>query len=224
MSFTVQVNGTTFNAGHFLADDEECLRESATVASNHGQIVTLNGRKIVPAGAFIPSRGSSSVGILYEDVDVTDGAAPGSIVTKGVVARDLLPLDANSDAISALTGIRFVYSKPVTRPAEFNGALKALTVESAASSTSSGYTALTVTGHTLATGESYVYKTSSTTTAPSAKLGEVLPTSGGSAWTAWDGDDEISSTTGHKITVAVIDAYGQCVAAGSADVTVKAAG
>lgn len=223
MSFTASATGTIFNAGHFLVDDENCLRESATIASNHSQIVTLNGRKIVPAGAFVPSRGSSSVGILYEDIDVTDGAAPGSIITKGVICRDMLPLDANSDAIAALTGIKFVYSKAITRPAEFNKALKALTVESAASSTSSGYTALTVTGHTLASGESYVYKTNSTA-APVANLGEVLPTSGGSAWTAWDGDDEISSTTGHKITVAVIDAFGQCVAAGSADVTVKAAG
>ena len=223
MSFTASATGTIFSAGDFLVNPEDCTRETATIASNHGQIVTLNGRKIVPAGAFVPSRGSSSVGILYEDIDVTDGAAPGSIITEGKVYDDMLPLSSNSDARSALAGITFVSSPAVTRPAIYNKELAALTVTSEASASATGKTAVTVTGHTLASGESYLYKIGSTA-APTAKLGEVLPTSGGSAWSTWDGEAEISSTTGYKMTMAVVDSFGQCVAAGSADVTVKAAG
>lgn len=218
MSFTASATGTNLNAAHFLADDEQCLRETAEISATHLQKVTRNGRTIVPMGAIIPSNGSSAVGILYEDIDVTDGDAPGSIVTKGKVYQDRLPAAAVSDAKTALAGITFVDTSPaVKRPAIFQR-FDELSVKSAASSTSAGYTALTVSGHALRAGESYVYKIDSTA-APSAKSGDDL-----SAWTDWDGDDEISSTTGYKITVAVVNADDDCVAAGSADVTVKAAG
>lgn len=224
MSKLSSTTGTTFEAGWFLVDEERCTRRSAMVAANHSQRVTRNGRVIVPMGAVIPANGSTAEGVLYEDIDVTDGAAEGSIVTEGTVYEDRLPAALDSDAKTAMAGIRVITSAPaVTRPAEFNAELAALTVASAASATSTGYTALTVSGHTLEAGESYLYKIDSTT-APKVALGDVLPTSGGSAWTAWDGDDEVSSTTGYKITVAVVDSFGQAVAAGSADVTVKAAG
>ena len=55
------------------------------------------------------------------------------------------------------------------------------------------------------------------TAAPTVKLGDDL-----TGWTAWDGDDDITATTGHKITVAVKGADGTAVAAGSATVTAHA--
>ena len=164
-----------------------------------------------------PANGSTAKGILYEDVDVTDGSAPGSIVTQGVIYGDRLPAALDSDAATALTGIRVVSTSPaVIRPAVF-GKFDELTVESAASATASGKTALTVTGHTLGAGEAYVYKTHATA-APEVKLGDDLS----SGWTAWNGSDEITATTGHKITVAVKDTYSKAVAGGSTDVTSKA--
>ena len=120
MSFTASAQGTTFEAGWFLVDDEQCLRETTTVATNHAQAVTRNGRTIVPAGAVIPANGSTAIGILYEDIDVTDGAAPGSIVTKGTIYGDRLPAALDSDAATALTGITVKTSPTVTRPAAFN--------------------------------------------------------------------------------------------------------
>lgn len=217
MSFTGSTSGTIFRAGHFLVDDEQCLRESATIAANHSQIVTLNGRKIVPAGAVIPSNDANAKGLLYEDIDVTDGAAFGSIVTKGVVYEDRLPAAIESAAEAALTGIKVIATSPaVYRPAIFNKALVDLTVASAEGA-SSGKTALTVTGHTLAGDEAYVYKTNSTA-APTVKLGDDLS----SGWTSWNGTDDITATTGHYITVAVKDKNGKAVAAGSTTVTSKA--
>ena len=215
MSFTASANGTIFNAGHFLVDDEECLRETATIAANHSQIVTLNGRKIVPAGAIVPANGSTAKGILYEDIDVTDGAAAGSIVTKGKVYEDRLPAAAESDAKTALKGIIFVNQPTALRPAIF-GKFDALTVESEAGA-SQGKTALTVSGHTLAAGEGYVYKTNASA-APAVALGDDLS----SGWTSWDGEADITATTGHYITVAVKDANSEAVAGGSATVTSKA--
>lgn len=214
MSFTGSTTGTIFSAGHFLVDDEQCLRESATIAANHSQKVTRGGRVIVPAGAVIPSNDGNAKGILYEDIDVTDGAAFGSIVTKGVVYEDRLPAAIESAAEAVLTGIKVTTASPaVTRPAIFKKALDALAVVSAAGS-SSGKTALTVTGHTLAAGEAYVYKTDATA-APAVKLGDDLS----SGWTSWNGTDNITATTSHKITVAVKDKNGEAVAAGSTTVT-----
>lgn len=214
MSFTASAQGTTFEAGWFLVDDESCLRETATIAANHAQKVTRNGRVIVPMGAVIPANGATAKGILYEDIDVTDGDAPGSIVTKGVIYGDRLPATLDSDAATALTGIKVKTSPAVVRPSVF-GKFDTLTVESEAG-TAVGDTKLTVAGHTLDSGESYVYKTHATV-APTVKLGDDL-----TGWTAWDGDDDITATTGHKITVAVKGADGKAVAAGSTEVTSKA--
>jgi len=214
MSFTASKTGTTFEAGFFLVDDEECLRETTTIAANHAQAVTRNGRTIVPMGAVIPANGSTAKGILYEDIDVTDGAAAGSIVTKGVIYGDRLPAALDSSAASALSGITVKTSPAVVRPSVF-GEFHALSVSSG-EGTASGDTKLTVTGYTPESGESYVYKTNATA-APTVKLGDDL-----TGWTAWDGDDDITATNGHKITVAIKGTDGTAIAAGSATVTAKA--
>lgn len=214
MSFTASTQGTTFEAGWFLANDEQCMRESATIPANHAQKVTRNGRVIVPAGAVFPANDATATGILYEDIDVTDGAAPCSIVTKGVIYGDRLPAQLAQAAATALTGIIVKTSPAIVRPSVF-GKFHTLDVDSEAG-TAQGDTKLTVTGYTPESGESYVYKTHATV-APTVKLGDDL-----TGWTAWDGDDDITATTGHKITVAVKGADGTAVAAGSATVTAKA--
>lgn len=120
MSFTASAQGTTFEAGYFLVNDEQCLRETATVAADHAQKVTRNGRTIVPMGAVIPANGATAKGILYEDIDVTDGAAPGSVVTQGVIYGDRLPAALDDAAATALTGITVKTSPTITRPAIFD--------------------------------------------------------------------------------------------------------
>lgn len=121
MSKVSSTTGTTFEAGWFLVDDERCTRQSMTVAANHGQRVTRNGRTIVPMGAVIPANGATAKGILYEDVDVTDGAAAGSVVTEGTVYGDRLPAALAEAAVKALTQIHVIATSPtVTRPAAFD--------------------------------------------------------------------------------------------------------
>ena len=121
MSKVSSTTGTTFEAGWFLVDDERCPRQSMTVAANHGQKVTRNGRTIVPMGAVIPANGATAKGILYEDIDVTDGAAEGSVVTEGTVYGDRLPAALAEAAATALTQIRVIAASPtVTRPAAFD--------------------------------------------------------------------------------------------------------
>lgn len=222
MSFIRSKNNVGYAPGWFLAE-AECLRETRTIAQNHAQVVTgSDGSKHVPMGAFWPANDSSLVkGIVYEDVDVTSGAMPGSVVTKGVVYLDRLPASPASSVQATLEGLGFKFyatSPEVARP-NFNvDGLVALTVASSAGA-ASGKTAITVSGYTLKAGESYMYKVAEGT-APAVDPGDVLTTTGG--WTAWNGTDDITAATDKKITIAVIDMTNVAVAAGNATVTAHA--
>lgn len=118
MSFIRNTAGKGFEAGYFLAADESCTRLTKTISANHAQAVTrTDGTKYVPAGAVIPANGSTAVGLLYEDIDVTDGDAAGSVVTEGTVYKSLLPAAPVSAAITAMKGITFIDTVPaITRP------------------------------------------------------------------------------------------------------------
>ncbi len=89
-----------------------------------------------------------------------------------------------------------------------------LTVTSAASSTTSGKTKLTV-SPALTSGNSYKYKVADNA---------VLPAAGQSVkgWTAWNGTDEITAATGKEICVVECDSTYRALKAGVATVTAKA--
>ena len=218
MSFNASKNGYGYAPGWFLAE-EDCSRETRTIPQNHSQVVTgSNGAKHVPMGAFFPANDSSTVeGIVYEDVDVSNGAMPGSVVTKGVVYLDRLPASPESGVQAALEGkgFKFYATVPAVLRPDFNvKELAELTVQSAAG-TAVGDTAITVTGYTLKAGEKYKYKVA-TGTAPAVVSGQDL-----SSWTIWDGTSDITAATDKKITVAVVDASNFAVAAGNTTVTAK---
>ena len=222
MSFitTPAKTGHPYEAGWFLADNQRCTRLTKQVSAT-GITADADGAKHVPMGSFYPANNSSTViGILYEDVDVTKGDMPGSVVTAGTVYLDRLPAAPESGVQSALEakGFKFITSSPsTTRPDDGTdpGELEEITVVSAAG-TAAGDTALTLTGYTPGVGESYVYKVA-TGTAPTVKYGEVPDYT----WTPWDGTSDITAATGKKITVVSVDANGKAVAAGSATVTAK---
>ena len=109
--------GYGWNAGHFLVNDETCIRQTMTIAANHAQAVTRdNGRKVVPAGAVIPANDATAKGILFEDIDVTEGAKPGSVVIEGTVYGGRLPAALANTAASALTKITVLTEPTITRP------------------------------------------------------------------------------------------------------------
>lgn len=216
MSFNQNdTSSKVYAPGYFLAH-EECERKTREIAQSGA--TTVGTKKYVKAGTFYPANDASTVeGIVYEDVDVTTGDMPGSVVTQGVVYLDRLPASPESGVQNALEGkgFRFIATSPgVVRP-EFPGSLTALTVESAAG-TAVGDTKITTSGYTLRTGDGYKYKVA-TGTAPAVTAGEILD----STWTAWNGTADITAATGKKITVAVVNAAGEAVAAGNATVTAK---
>jgi hypothetical protein len=106
MSFN-QDNTTSkiYAPGHFLAH-EECVRETRQIAQNSALVVTSeDGAKHVPMGTAYPTNDGNAIGIVYEDVDVTTGDMPGSVVTKGVIIEDRLAITGESyDAVTPETG------------------------------------------------------------------------------------------------------------------------
>jgi hypothetical protein len=118
MSFIQNAENIGYKPGFFLADAENCTRETRTIPANHAQVVTkADGSKYVPAGAIFPANGATAVGILYEDVDVSTGAMPGSVVTAGIVYKDRLPAAPADAAATAMKGITLITAAPaITRP------------------------------------------------------------------------------------------------------------
>lgn len=104
-----------------------------------------------------------------------------------------------------------IYVSEPTRPT-----LASLTVTSEAGS-SSGKSTITVSGYSLGSGESYVYKTAADT-APSVAYGDNVST-----WTTLTSGSDITPAIGHtKITVAVKNGSSRAVGSGSATLTVAA--
>jgi hypothetical protein len=97
--------GTTYNPGYFLAH-EECVRVTKEVAQDSALVKTTElGAKYVPMGTPYPTNDGNAIGILYEDVDVTTGNMPGSVVTKGVVIEERLPVtEVTYEAVTPTEG------------------------------------------------------------------------------------------------------------------------
>lgn len=216
MSFIkTPTTGKAYAPGYFLAkDDESCVRETRTILAS-------GGGKYVPMGTIYPANNQTAEGILYEDVDVTTGNMPGSVVTKGIVYEDKLPVPLNNDAKSALIakGFKFIATSPeVVRPKWTSDATLANITVTSTESTANGKTHLKVSGYTPTAGESYYYKVGNAATAPPVTYGLPLD----NTWSAFTDDTDYTVTDTYKVTVASVDSTGAVVAAGSAAADTKA--
>lgn len=118
MSF-VQINenkGRVYAPGYFLADPEHCTRVTRTIKADDASVKTAdNGGKYVPMGATYKD-GETVVGVVYEDVDVTNGDMPGSVVTAGTIIKDRLVTTADADALKTAGFTVIDTEDNVTRP------------------------------------------------------------------------------------------------------------
>lgn len=91
MSFIRNDNtARVFAPGYFLAADaENCTRETREMKQTDATTLS-DGTKIVKMGTAYPANDATAEGIVYEDIDVTSGNMPGSVVTKGIVYEDRL--------------------------------------------------------------------------------------------------------------------------------------
>lgn len=96
--------GQGYAPGWFLVNNEDCSRFTKTIPQSLATTAE-DGTKYVKMGTAFPSNDANAIGIIYEDVDVTSGAMPGSVVTKGEVYEDRLAVTgASYDAVTPATG------------------------------------------------------------------------------------------------------------------------
>lgn len=110
------VTTTTTKVSNFLASAVGLVRESCTVLAA-GVTADDAGRKIARAGTIYPSNDANATGILFEDVDVTEGDHEGSLIIAGRIFSDRLPVTPAEAAIPVLkaSGIYLVTSDETTR-------------------------------------------------------------------------------------------------------------
>lgn len=107
---------TIYHPGYFLAH-EECSRYTHHIQSSMTTVKTAaNGGKYVPMGSAYPADDATAIGIVYEDVDVTTGDMPGSVVTAGTVYENRLNISSAAKSALEGKGFTFVTEGEVTRP------------------------------------------------------------------------------------------------------------
>ena len=123
------------NRKNFLGSQVGLITKTITVPADFATYVTENGRKIVVKGTIFTS---PYYGLLYEDVDITDGAKLGSLMIAGQYIDANLPATAAAYVTSfAGQGLFPIVEGSISRP-DFGTA--GLTALSAPALTSSGAT------------------------------------------------------------------------------------
>lgn len=89
---------------NFLASSK--VQSFTTIVSDAG-VVVVDGKKVVKAGTILPKNDATAKGILYYDVDVTEGPQPGALIVEGYILEERLPVAPAEDAKTALTKITF---------------------------------------------------------------------------------------------------------------------
>lgn len=114
------IKGQPLHGGYFVVNDETCLTVTRQVGPDHPQAVdrpSADGfRRIVPMGAVWPQDGTSAEGLLYEDIDVTEGPKPCSVVVMCKAYVDRLPLYPSMESVRMMRNITFAVSPEVERP------------------------------------------------------------------------------------------------------------
>ena len=90
----------------WLASEDFTVR-TVTAPANLG--VTEDGEKYVKSGTIYPSNDQYAEGIIFEDVKVTYGDAPGSLLVGGRVYSNRLSVVLDSDARTALTAKGIIF-------------------------------------------------------------------------------------------------------------------
>lgn len=111
--------GAIYAPGWFLVNNEDCSRFTKTIPQSLAT-TAADGTKYVKMGTLyttteeVEVEGTATevtnyIGFVYEDVDVTSGDMPGSVVTKGEVYVDRLPAELTEAARTALEARGFVF-------------------------------------------------------------------------------------------------------------------
>lgn len=93
--------GTSLMKPNFLASEIGKITKTHQFLSEE---ITVNseGRKIIKAGTLYPKNDATAIGIVFQDLDVTESDLEGALMIAGRVYKDRLPVVPASAAITAL--------------------------------------------------------------------------------------------------------------------------
>lgn len=161
------------NGKNILGSEIGLITKTITVPGSYASYNTVNGRKIVPAGAVFASPFD---GLLFQDVDITDGDKLGSLIIAGHYLRANLPYSITDSQVSAFSAIGlYNFSEgSVVRPSFGTAGLTALSAPVLTSTTSTiniasvsgaiNYTVYNASKIALATSTASTYTASTTGT------------------------------------------------------------
>lgn len=86
---------------HYVCKAHTFLKDDAAA-------VTEDGRKIIKAGTIYPANTAEAKGVVFYDVDVTDGDRSGALILHGFVKNAAIPTQPSAEAKAALNQIAFI--------------------------------------------------------------------------------------------------------------------
>jgi hypothetical protein len=110
MPFNTKTFGTPVE---ILMYPDEYQAHPQTFLTTDKTAVDVEGRKIIKAGTIWPANDATAKGVVFHDVDVTDGAATGALLFEGSVKVRMLPAEPDAAAKAALPRITF-FGAPVS--------------------------------------------------------------------------------------------------------------
>lgn len=110
MPFTTKSFGTP---GEILMYPDRYQAIAQTFLTTDKTAVEVEGRKIIKAGTIWPANDATARGVVFHDVDITDGAASGALLFEGAIKVSKLPAEPDAAAKAALPRITF-FGAPVS--------------------------------------------------------------------------------------------------------------
>lgn len=105
---TMKFKTTSYaNKTEILMFPDHYVAEAHTFLQNDAAAVTENGHKIIKAGTVYPANDATAVGVVFQDVDVTDGDASGALIVHGFIDATKMPAEPEATAQTALKQIKF---------------------------------------------------------------------------------------------------------------------
>ena len=105
----VEYNKQDYTTGkQILVFPDHYVAVAQTFLSNDPAAVTEDGRKIIKAGTIYPTNDASAIGVVFSDMDVTNGDRTGAIIVHGFIKTAALPVIPTSQAKGALKQISFL--------------------------------------------------------------------------------------------------------------------
>lgn len=90
---------------NFLASSK--FQNYTCMVSDEGIEVNERGRKIVLAGTVYKNEDGKAIGLLFHDVDVTNGPHEAAVMVEGWVIEARLPATISTEDKATMTGIKF---------------------------------------------------------------------------------------------------------------------